>query len=73
MRIFGGDLAKAWDAFFNVGDITYHLREIITEETAIARIGVYLNGVSPQLVGHSTRYVLDQLEIIEEFHPTFFR
>jgi hypothetical protein len=53
----GGNLATAHPAMFGVPDLAYAIREVETERRALQTVDSLLGGMSPQQVGHSSKYI----------------
>jgi hypothetical protein len=53
----GGNLATAHSAMFATTDLAYAIREVQTERRALQAVDGLLGGISPQQVGHSSKYI----------------
>jgi len=52
-----GNLATAHPAMFGTTDLAYAIREVVTERRALQAVDSLLGGITPQQVGHSTKYI----------------
>jgi hypothetical protein len=52
-----GNLATAHSAMFRTSKLDYAIREVVTERRALQSVDSLLGGITPQQVGHSTRYI----------------
>jgi len=52
-----GNVAAAHSAMFGASDLNYAIREVLTERRALQSVDRLLGGLTPQQVGHSTRYI----------------
>jgi hypothetical protein len=52
-----GNLATAHPALFRSSRLDYAIREVVTERRARQAVDSLLGGITPQQVGHSTRYI----------------
>lgn len=52
-----GNLATAHPAMFRTSRLDYAIREVVTERRALQSVDSLLGGITPQQVGHSTRYI----------------
>lgn len=52
-----GNLATAHPAMFRTSQLDYAIREVLTERRALQSVDSLLGGITPQQVGHSTRYI----------------
>jgi len=53
----GGNLATAHPAMFNTTRLDYAIREVLTERRALQTVDAALGGITPQQVGHSSKYI----------------
>jgi hypothetical protein len=53
----GGNLGAAHPSFFGTSRLQYAIDEVLAERAALQRASSQLGGVTPQQVGHSTRYI----------------
>jgi hypothetical protein len=52
-----GNLAAAHNAMFRGSQLDYAIREVLTERRALQTVNSFLGGMTPQQIGHSTRYI----------------
>jgi hypothetical protein len=52
-----GNLSTAHPAMFKTSQLDYAIREVLTERRALQSVDGLLGGITPQQVGHSTRYI----------------
>jgi hypothetical protein len=52
-----GNLATAHPAMFRTSQLDYAIREVVTERRALQAVDGLLGGITPQQVGHSSRYI----------------
>jgi hypothetical protein len=52
-----GNLATAHPAMFRTSRLDYAIREVVTERRALQAVDGLLGGITPQQVGHSSRYI----------------
>ncbi|WKA25813.1 hypothetical protein [Bradyrhizobium roseum] len=52
-----GNLTTAHSAMFRTSRLDYAIREVVTERRALQAVDSLLGGITPQQVGHSSRYI----------------
>lgn len=52
-----GNLKAAHSAMFKTSHLDYAIREVVTERRALQAVDNLMGGLTPQQIGHSTRYI----------------
>jgi hypothetical protein len=53
----GGNLATAHPAMFSISKLDYAIREVVTERRALQVVDSAMGGLTPQQIGHSSKYI----------------